>query len=288
MPQTLRQIIDAVRKYQINPQDPEGISLYEARDLLQSAAGYDPGPGRKVAETNAEAIGLLMSGYPLARPDAGPGEPLNFVTVGIIDGEVYQRLEQGLGPPDPIQEYEGLSQRETALRELEELEPGRRRVWDEYVGRQLSPGATPWLRSGLEQRFSPLNVAFGAEGALGLNPMAVGGEGEELGRGQTFQDFVNLRARGGVPTPQYLRQLATTAATGLGQTGQPGTAEAPYFRDTQRQFDLGLAATIGRVPDFLQASFAREAGRRFQDWTTRNPGQAWLPQFVEKGFRFGR
>jgi hypothetical protein len=164
----------------------------------------------------------------------------------------------------------------------------------DFIGQQFDPSASPFLRSALESRFRPLHTLFQGREALGEVRPAIGGAAQELGYPRTFQDFIrDTGAR--APTQATIENMATRVAAALAggpvgpsanmefYIGEPGSMTGP-----DRQFDLALESVMNRVPISMQAGFGRTARRKFQDFVAQNPEQAgqFLPQFVERGFRF--
>jgi hypothetical protein len=255
------------------PIDPQGAGGFIAdigsgADLqrYQSPTGSVISPGS--GDTGGPDIigGLVPETY---RPDAPPpGGPRESVI--------------GLG---------GLTEQEEARAELEEERGFRGSTFREYMGRKFSPGASPFLRSGLESRFSPLNLMFETREALGKNladPLS--------GEARSFQDWLGNIEPGGLtfgelrPTVSAFQNLANQALTRLqgGFDGGGGTAGQTFLQDPENQFQLALRTRLGSIAPFLRRNFADTARERFDNFMVQNPERAgqFLSEFMGKGQRF--
>jgi hypothetical protein len=238
----------------------------DATDIIVS------GPGAGMSVADADAMGVFDPATSITDPivDAGP--------VITDDGTTRMRDIVSL---DPVQE---------AREEFEEQQRNRAASFQEFIGRKFAPGASPFLRRGLESRFEPLDLLFRTRGALGQNPFDVGG------RAQTFQDFMGVH-KGGRPTMGTLQQLARDAdlriqqgqGTGPRSFEAQGAGEAKKFftgdLGPSNQFQLALQSRLGEVPSWARAGFAQEATDRFNQYVARNPENAnmFLRSFMSGG-----
>jgi hypothetical protein len=256
---TLEEIIQAL--------EAGGITIEQAVSALQSSSFVPLATGRR-AKTDQDALGILQ--------EAG----------FVVPEEEAERL---LASGEQRDQFAELPAREEALRDALAARQGRGRTFQEFVGSQFNPGASPFLRSGLERRFGPLNTLFEGQGALGQLASAIGGSAQALGNTITFEDFIGNRG-GAAPTQATLGNLASQAASAL-QQGPLSTRGEEFFRGPQgpeNQFQIALQSVLGGVPRFLQGGFQRTARRKFEDFQAQNPERAaeFLIDFVNRGSRF--
>ena len=183
---------------------------------------------------------------------------------------------------------------EQEARERLELQRGGRQLtFRDFIGKQFNPGASPFLREGLESRFNPLNLQFMTREALGENVVD-----PITGGARSFQDWLGTYNQPGGsmfgesrPTVNALQGLATRALGALqgGFEAGTGAGAQTFLQDPQNQFQLALQSRLGSVAPFLRENFAKTARDRFNTFITQNPQRAgeYLAEFMgPQGGRF--
>jgi hypothetical protein len=227
-------------------------------------------------------------------PDLSPSGPSGVVTTPAATPTVVPETFQIDAPvvSDSVFATPTESEQEARAR-LEIQRGGRQLTFRDFIGQQLNPGASPFLREGLESRFNPLNLQFMTREALGENvadPIT--------GGARSFQDWLGTYNQPGGsmfgesrPTVNALRGLATRALGALqgGFGAGTGAGAQTFLQDPQNQFQLALQSRLGSVAPFLRENFAKTARDRFNTFITQNPQRAgeYLAEFMgPQGGRF--
>jgi len=199
-----------------------------------------------------------------------------------------------MGPTEPASVFGTTGETEDEARARFEIQrAGRQQTFRDYIGQQLNPGASPFLRAGLESRFTPLNLMFETREALGENLT------DPITRGsRSFRDWLGTyiqpggstfgESRPSVRAFQGLANRALGALQGGFGAGTGGVAQR-YLEDPENQFQLALQSRLGSVAPFLRENFAATARDRFNRFMVQNPGRAgeYLAEFMgPQGGRF--
>ena len=207
---------------------------------------------------------------------SGPGSP-GYVTPDDIDG-------QRINPSVPDKVFVGAEEDRRSAREKYEIQRDNREdTFRDYIGQNFNPGASPWLKRGLESRFDPMDLMYKTRGIMGnLRPTA---EGDP----ESFQNYIN-RVGGGRPSNDTLRRLAIDADMAIqgGFEGQGMGAQADYFLGDQgsaNQFNIALQSKLGSIPAWARSGYAQEATDRYNQFVARNPenSNTFLRHFMSGG-----
>jgi hypothetical protein len=206
-----------------------------------------------------------------------------------IPGEMtFDEYMAGIGAPQTLAGYGATA-------------PGQRDIMSAGLARQLGPTPTPFLQAAGERMFDPIQAGYTLGSGLGQLPgqwatgdeSTFGGDPSETGPGPSFSQYLGMP--GVVPTQQTLQdQLRQTAGLFGERPGEAplGTTQQAFRQslseDQGKQFDLAMSSVLQNIPLHLRAPFTRWAQGQFRQERGTTPEQQWLPQFVGRGFSFGR
>tara|TARA_R110000824_G_scaffold401178_1_gene611168 strand:- start:2818 stop:3714 length:897 start_codon:yes stop_codon:yes gene_type:complete len=209
----------------------------------------------------------------------GPPETPNLTFDELLEGAV--------GPKQSIAEY-GTT------------EAGRSGIFDADLSRKLGPTPTPFLRAAGQRLFDPIQAGYTLSSGLGQLPGQMFGDNlkEWLpssstdAAGPNFSQYLGMP--GVMPSQQQLQSQLRQAGSLFGdRAGLPslGNAQQGFLTDLSdnmgKQFNLALSSVLQSVPLHLRSPFTKWAQGQFRDARATNPGEQWLPGFIERGFKFG-
>lgn len=254
----------------------------------------DPARNRELAEIALRNAGVgdadisiyMRDASQIVGPDLSPGAIISGPgSPGwVIDDLQYDTDGQRIHPSVPDKVFIGDEEdRRSARVKYETQRANREDTFRDYIGQNFNPGASPWLKRGLESRFDPMDLMYKTRGIMGnLRPTA---EGDP----ESFQNYIN-RVGGGRPSNATLRRLAIDADMAIqgGFEGQGMGAQQDYFlgdRGSANQFNIALQSKLGTIPAWARSGYLQEATNRYNQFVARNPenSNTFLRHFMSGG-----
>mgnify|MGYP003147761741 CR=1 FL=1 len=171
--------------------------------------------------------------------------------------------------------YEGL--REKFLKDLGGTQEGRGELFSSFLT-DPSQGAVPGpFQRFRANQFRPTSAEFLLGRGLG-----------NIGLSTTFQDFIQDRSP--VPSADFrsnLNEASSILGMPLENLSNTGQGFQAYLAGSpNEQYNLALHSVLGDVPVEFRNAFEGAASDAFGRFQTRTPDLNFLPEFVNRGFRF--
>ena len=165
-------------------------------------------------------------------------------------------------------------------------DPGQRASFSDFMQR-FNPGSSRFLRTGLQQRFNPMQTAFNVQSALGTLPGREEGQGGQLGSPVNFRQWMENYG-GSIPAQGAWQSMLGGVSdwlTGGRDTAGAGSGGESFMTNENNQFNLALQSILQNVPYHLRNAASATAERGFRQFQAQNPGRVseWLPAWQAQG-----
>lgn len=163
---------------------------------------------------------------------------------------------------------------------------GQRASFSDFIQR-FRPGSSRFLRTGLQQRFDPMQTAFNVQSALGTLPGRTEDQAGQLGTPVNFRQWMENYG-GGIPTQKTWQSMLGGVSdwlTGGRDTAGVGSMGESFMTNENNQFNLALQSILQNVPYHLRPAAKATAEREFRQFQAQNPGRTseWLPAWQSQG-----